>query len=236
MRRFLSSAGLALVLTLAGVRPLAAQATPIGYVGPVRQWTFDQCFQGTIPNADRSGVTTGQAFCLGGFLTVAAQRTYTYSGGETETWIDWIVTLTRQTFAPGVGALGLDLDSEQQLTFERPGVWRLASRNVGGTFGSSLTFPMADCWGSGCSRRSSPVPVLEQYTPLGLRLGYDVYLDAPCYRPGPCGPIAPLQLMGTVADFTAVVVTPEPSTWALLGTGLLAIGGTARRWKRAARS
>jgi hypothetical protein len=36
-----------------------------------------------------------------------------------------------------------------------------------------------------------------------------------------------------VSSSTTLVVTPEPSTWALLGTGLLAVGGLARRKRTA---
>ena len=55
-------------------------------------------------------------------------------------------------------------------------------------------------------------PILT-YAPNGVRVFGNAQFTAPGYR------------IGSIA----VAVVPEPSTWALLGTGLLAVGGMARR-------
>jgi hypothetical protein len=55
-------------------------------------------------------------------------------------------------------------------------------------------------------------PVLT-YAPNGVRVFGNAQFSVPGYR------------IGSIA----VAVVPEPSTWALLGTGLLALGGMARR-------
>ena len=60
----------------------------------------------------------------------------------------------------------------------------------------------------------------------------------------PFAPIGPFSQPGGVSFYaygpggasrtvgTGLTVTPEPSTWALLGTGLLAVGGVAARCRK----
>ena len=48
----------------------------------------------------------------------------------------------------------------------------------------------------------------------------------------PCNVLAANDLHGFGVTFAPTATVPEPGTWALLGTGLLAVGGVAARRKR----
>jgi hypothetical protein len=232
MRRVASCASALLALVVGAVQPLAAQANPLSiFVGPLRQWTFSQCQTGRIPNADRTGGTTGQQFCVDGTLTLGARRPEQVAPGVTVAPISWIAQL-RESAAPGVSLLGLDLDAPPSLEYRRGAVTTFAQSGLGGALNRTVLLSTSDCLGTGCGSATS----LDAFTPISLRLIYEYYLDVPCGRPAiGCPPIfEPPQTGIVITGFQAVTVTPEPSTYALLGTGLLTLGGIAARERRRA--
>ena len=79
-----------------------------------------------------------------------------------------------------------------------------------------------------------PLGPLQPYPP-----GAGVLLLSAAYAPLPFGRPRTLYdglLVREQIEFGAIAVVPEPSTWALLGTGLLTLGGIAAHGRTRARS
>ena len=68
---------------------------------------------------------------------------------------------------------------------------------------------------------------LERHAPEGVRIGLGASLTEVQ------GGLDTFQITRLNSAITPPAVVPEPSTWALLGTGLLSIGGMAARRRRA---
>ena len=237
MRRLACYVG-GMLLALGGAQPLAAQFDPLG---PMRQWTFNECREGDIPNATRTGLIGGQVFCVDGLLTLGATPPRPgmnpANPGATEAYLFWRAEL-RETVSPGVG-LSPDLDREPYLRYTLNGVQDLERTEFSSTRalnGPTRTLPIFECAGLGCPLPTTAFGSLDRYAPTLLFLPYTYTMDVPCSvsQSGCRDTGGPPQIGILITNFQLVTVTPEPSTYALLGTGLLTLGTIAvRRRKRA---
>lgn len=218
---------LAVVLagTLSATAAAAQQVSP-PFVGPVRQWLFKGCASGSVPNAERTALLTGDAFCLEGTLTV----------GNTNSWVAALVSWTPR-WAPGTTPVNWveTWNSYTPLLFVGGASPYRSEEYTGGQFSPSETsrWYVLDCRNQ--PDQSSPrcwtpeLKSLEPYTPASLGIGQYYWVDMPPYDNRNLYYGGSHNAFVTITQFSAV---PEPSTYVLLGTGLLSIGGIAANQRR----
>jgi hypothetical protein len=188
---------------VAAASPLSAQGSP--FVGPVRQWTFNQCFEGRIPNADRTALVTGPLGCLDGTMTLGNTGSYTIFTAR------WEGHYAPGVFVPNYTDVFLYPQPMQALT-PAGRAWIVDSYGMAGR----------------------PAPSIDGWSPVMFSFSSDYWADVEGYRKTASNFNPVLTANTSPTQFAAVVVTPEPSTYALLGTGLLTLGGIAARERRRA--
>lgn len=111
-------------------------------------------------------------------------------------------------------------------------------RGLGGVEWDFMTQTPAQAAAIGIVRRGTE---WETWTPDPSWSGALTYwATGPALYVGACGPSAVVcntedaVALTVIAQSSDMMVTPEPGTWALLGTGLLALGGVATRRRRSA--